>query len=91
MKIVKKIKLKIVIFTAVKYRCIMHGRIFVMQSGHAGSAQTVVANDCSAIIHAIKIWYRQEFINPAHAMHLHIQDNLKQKNCIFKIFIEKTG
>ena len=30
MKIVKKIKLKIVIFTAVKYGCILHGNVFVM-------------------------------------------------------------
>ena len=30
MKIVKIIKLKIVIFTAVKNRCILHGRVFVM-------------------------------------------------------------
>ena len=30
MKIVEKIKLKIVIFTAVKNRCIFHGRVFVM-------------------------------------------------------------
>ena len=30
MKIVKKNQLKIVIFTAVKNRCILHGRVFVM-------------------------------------------------------------
>ena len=30
MKIVKKFQLKIVIFTAVKNRCILHGRVFVM-------------------------------------------------------------
>ena len=30
MKIVQKIQLKIVIFTAVKNRCILHGRVFVM-------------------------------------------------------------
>ena len=30
MKIVKRILLKIVIFTAVKNRCILHGRVFVM-------------------------------------------------------------
>ena len=30
MKILKKIQLKIVIFTAVKNRCILHGRVFVM-------------------------------------------------------------
>ena len=30
MKIVKDIQLKIVIFTAVKNRCILHGRVFVM-------------------------------------------------------------
>ena len=30
MKIVKKIQPKIVIFTAVKNRCILHGRVFVM-------------------------------------------------------------
>ena len=32
MKIVKKIQLKNVIFTAVKNRCILHGRVFVMGS-----------------------------------------------------------
>ena len=31
MKMVKKIKMKIVIFTAVKNRCILHGRVFVME------------------------------------------------------------
>ena len=30
MKIVKIIQLKIVIFTAMKNRCILHGRVFVM-------------------------------------------------------------
>ena len=30
MKIVKKIQLKFVIFTAVKNRCILHGRVFAM-------------------------------------------------------------
>ena len=30
MKIIKKFQLKIVIFTAVKYCCILHGRVFVM-------------------------------------------------------------
>ena len=30
MKVVKIIQLKIVIFTAVKNRCILHGRVFVM-------------------------------------------------------------
>ena len=30
MKIVKTIQLKIVIFTAVKNRCILHGHVFVM-------------------------------------------------------------
>ena len=32
MKIVKKFQLKIVIFTAVKNRCILHRRVFVMVS-----------------------------------------------------------
>ena len=32
MKIVKNIQLKIVIFTAVENRCILHGRDFVMCS-----------------------------------------------------------
>ena len=31
MKIVKKNQLKIVIFTAVKNHCILHGRVFVMK------------------------------------------------------------
>ena len=30
MKIVKKIQLKIIIFTAMKNRCMLHGRVFVM-------------------------------------------------------------
>ena len=30
MKIVKKIQLKIVIFTVVKIRCMLHGRVFIM-------------------------------------------------------------
>ena len=30
MKIIKKIQLKIVIFTAVKNHCILHGRVFIM-------------------------------------------------------------
>ena len=30
MKIIKKIQLKIFIFTSVKNRCILHGRVFVM-------------------------------------------------------------
>ena len=32
MKKVKRIHLKIVIFTAVKNRCILHGRVFLMKS-----------------------------------------------------------
>ena len=32
MKIVKKNQLKIVIFTAVKYRCILHGNVCVLRS-----------------------------------------------------------
>ena len=32
MKIVTKIQLKIVIFTAMKNRCILHGRVFVMET-----------------------------------------------------------
>ena len=32
MKIVKKIQLKIVIFTAVENLCILHGRVLVMDS-----------------------------------------------------------
>ena len=31
MRIVKKIEMKIVIFTAVKNRCMLHGRIFVIK------------------------------------------------------------
>ena len=37
MKIVKKNHLKIVIFTAVKYRCILYGNVYVMRS-RSGSA-----------------------------------------------------
>ena len=35
MKKSKKIKLKIVIFTVVKNRCILHGRVFVMYCEHS--------------------------------------------------------
>ena len=41
MKIVKKIQLKIVIFTAFKNRCVLHGHVFIMrpdQKPHAGIA-----------------------------------------------------
>ena len=31
MKIIKKIQMKIVIFTPVKNRCMLHGRVFVMR------------------------------------------------------------
>ena len=34
MKIVKKIQMKIVIFTAVKNRCMLHRRVFVMALKH---------------------------------------------------------
>ena len=34
MKIVKIFRLKIVIFTALKNRCMLHGRVFVMNSFH---------------------------------------------------------
>ena len=34
MKTVKKQQLKIVIFTAVKNRCLLHGRVFVMKQNH---------------------------------------------------------
>ena len=37
MKIVKKFQLKIVIFTAVKNRCMLHGRVFVMGSKECSS------------------------------------------------------
>ena len=32
MKIVKNFQLKIVIFTAVKYSCILHGNVFIMDA-----------------------------------------------------------
>ena len=35
MKIVKKIQLKIIIFTAVKNRYMLHGDVFVMRSTHS--------------------------------------------------------
>ena len=41
MKLVKHFQLKIVIFTAVKNRCILHGRVFVMRSKDEDSAQTM--------------------------------------------------
>ena len=40
MKKVKTNQLKIVIFTAVKNRCILHGRVFVMCLNRAVAAQT---------------------------------------------------
>ena len=44
MKIVEKIKLKIVIFTAVKNRCILHGRVFVMLCLQVNETFVFVAN-----------------------------------------------
>ena len=38
MKIVKKNQLKIVIFTAVKNRCMLHGHVFVMTSSSTSEA-----------------------------------------------------
>ena len=38
MKIIKKFQLKILIFTAVKNRCILHGRVFVMIIGSPDAA-----------------------------------------------------
>ena len=40
MKIVKKFQPKIVIFTAVKNRCMLHGRVFVMYGIH-GSGRMI--------------------------------------------------
>ena len=37
MKIVKIFQMKIVIFTAVKNRCILHGRVFVMKNLYIGT------------------------------------------------------
>ena len=37
MKIVKTFHLKIVIFTAVKIRCMLHGRVFVMAMTNVGT------------------------------------------------------
>ena len=41
MKKVKKTQPKIVIFTAVKNRCILHGRVFIMSAVHAGMTATI--------------------------------------------------
>ena len=44
MKIVKNIKLRIVIFTALKNRCILHGCVFVMHTDN-NNRSTAVIND----------------------------------------------
>ena len=43
MKIVKTFQLKIVIFTAVKNRCLLHGRVFVMESLDGGLSGILLA------------------------------------------------
>ena len=52
MKIIKTIKLKIVIFTAVKNRCILHGRVFVMPTD-----LTVHCANCCILYSFIDIHY----------------------------------
>ena len=47
MKIVKRFGLKIVIFTVVKNRCILHGRVFVMIS------KQFFYSDYNSIVHPI--------------------------------------
>ena len=45
MKIVKTFQLKIVIFTAVKNRCILHRRVFVMKVGSSLTAAPLLLLD----------------------------------------------
>ena len=54
MKKVKRIQLKIVIFTAVKNRCILHGRVFVMLNNKAAD-QT----ECKIIIEPYIVKFSQ--------------------------------
>ena len=71
MKKVKSLRLKIFLFTAVKNRCMLHGRVFVMSHmHHSKHDRTVVMlfaiktqNECyvlSPIIHCISLQTRCE-------------------------------
>ena len=53
-KIVKQILQKIVIFTALKNRCILHGRVFVMQYDNYIGEET--------LIETYSIWLNAEIL-----------------------------
>ena len=63
MKIVKKIQLKFVIFTAVKNRCMLHRHVFEMK-------MFVVAEDLTCVEKNIKkshnIWYEARLLQCNH-------------------------
>ena len=50
MKIVQKIQLKIVIFTAVKNRCILHGRVFAMSSKFISFPGSICLQICDIFV-----------------------------------------
>ena len=56
MKIVKTIYLKIVIFTGVKNRCILHGRVFVMRTLSASKLNCSLCNKATPIC-AVRLIY----------------------------------
>ena len=61
---VKINQLKIVIFTAVKNRCILHGRVFVMLNFLLTLIQQSVVISSTDIVYSCKIEARREKICP---------------------------
>ena len=72
MKIAKKNQLKIVIFTAVKNRCLLHGRVFVMSTNLGSTVEQTMMAECSnAILQATlpmarRSWYQRSSLNGFH-------------------------
>ena len=57
MKIIKKNQLKMFIFTAVKYRCILHGRVFIMRYVVSALNEFIMSNDILTLTRTSKrIW-----------------------------------
>ena len=72
MKIVKTFQLKIVIFTAVKNRCLLHGRVFVMSTNLGSIFQQTMMAECSnatlqaTMSMARRPWYQRSSLNGFH-------------------------
>ena len=58
MKIVKHFQLKTVFFTAVKNRCILHGRVFVMRVFNKATLQEM----CCGFWLSREMWYRKSVL-----------------------------